>query len=223
MTRVAHASEKWGRLMLEQFLRDNRDELIQRTRRKVAGRPSPPVDPSELEHGVPLFLSQLSTALADQGTGGTEDSLGASHSAKPAISASAARHGLDLLKFGFTIEQVVHDYGDVCQAVTELAEERCATLSVVEFQTLNQCLDNAIAGAVTSWSDERYRTRAHSSGASDLSQAAFTGDIGALLDTAIMAFDVVLGGKVAVGGSTGMLLRRTLAEARARIDKVEAP
>ena len=144
-------------MTLDQFLRDNRTELIKRTRAKVAGRSAPPDNTTELEHGVPLFLSQLSATLEDQGLGGPDHSARASHAAHPTIGESAAVHGRDLLKFGFTIEQVVHDYGDVCQAVTELAEERGATLSIAEFHTLNRCLDNAIAGAVSSWSQERDR------------------------------------------------------------------
>src|ERR1700728_4692252 len=128
-------------MTLDGFLKDNRAHLIKRTRAKVAARSSPPVDPNELEHGVPLFLSQLSVALQQQGPGGVTRSAEASHDAHPAIGESAALHGRDLLKFGFTIEQVVHDYGDVCQAVTELAEERSATVSVAEFHTLNRCLD----------------------------------------------------------------------------------
>jgi len=33
----------------------------------------------------------------------------------------AKEHGRELLHHGFTIEQVVHDYGDLCQSVTDLA------------------------------------------------------------------------------------------------------
>jgi hypothetical protein len=210
-------------MTLDQFLKDNRGELIRRTRGKVAARSSPPADPTELEHGVPLFLSQLSTALEDQGLGGTNDSVRVSHSANPAINEGAARHGRELLKFGFSIEQVVHDYGDVCQAVTELAEERDVNLSIAEFHTLNRCLDNAIAGAVASWSDERDRARAAASGDSDKSPAAFTGGLGKLIDKARMSLDVILQGRVAVGGATGMLFQRTLAEMRALIDEAAAP
>ena len=47
------------------------------------------------------------------------------------------------------MSQVVHDYGDVCQAITELALERKAPITVKEFHTLNRCLDTAIAEAVT--------------------------------------------------------------------------
>jgi AbrB family looped-hinge helix DNA binding protein len=60
-------------------------------------------------------------------------------------------HGRDLLVQGFTLEQVVRDYGDVCQAVTNLAFETNASIEVEEFRTFNRCLDDAIAGAVTKY------------------------------------------------------------------------
>jgi hypothetical protein len=203
-------------MTLEQFLKDNRTELIKRTRAKVAGRSSPPVDPTELEHGVPLFLSQLSATLQKQGPDGTNGSTRASHAAQPAIGESAAVHGRDLLKFGFSIEQVVHDYGDVCQAVTELAEERGTTLSIAEFHTLNRCLDDAIAGAVSSWSQERDRKQA------DKTSDKVLRALGTLVDQAKTTFDVLRDGRVAAGGATGNLLLRALAEMRAVIDKADA-
>jgi hypothetical protein len=203
-------------MTLYQFLKENRGELIRRTRTKVASRSSPPVNPDELEHGVPLFLSQLSAALEDEGLGKTTDATRLSHAAHPAIGTSAALHGLDLLRFGFTIDQVVHDYGDVCQAVTELAEERKATLSIAEFHTLNRCLDNAIAGAVTSWSDERDRTRL------DKPERVLIRDLGKLLEQAKTIFNVLREGRVAVGGATGTLLNRALVEMRELLDKAES-
>ena len=73
--------------------------------------------------------------------------------------ATTRKHGHDLLKQGFTIEQVVHDYGDVCQSITELAVELGAPISTEDFRTLNRCLDNAIAGAVTEFTLEQGVTR----------------------------------------------------------------
>jgi hypothetical protein len=203
-------------MTLDQFLKDNRAELIQRARTKVAGRSSPPCLPTELEHGVPLFLSQLSDTLEDQGTGGTERSTRASHDARPAINEAAARHGRDLLKLGFTIDQVVHDYGDVCQAVTELAEERDATLSIAEFHTLNQCLDNAIAGAVSSWSEERDFARADKT---DKTSGTFARDISRHVEQIKTLFDILCEGRVGVGGATGALLQRALLDMRALVDE----
>jgi hypothetical protein len=144
---------------LEAFLSDNRAEIIKRTRAKVASRSSPQTSAIELDYGVPMFLSQLSPRLKEtaEGKDGRGEAPTHSPSETPAISQSAGEHGLRLLKFGFTMEQVVHDYGNACQANTDLAQELGATLSIVDFQTLNRCLDNAIAGAVTSWSQQRER------------------------------------------------------------------
>jgi len=49
----------------------------------------------------------------------------------------------------------VHDYGDLCQSITELAEEQRAAITVAEFGELNIRLDNAIAGAVTEFARQR--------------------------------------------------------------------
>jgi hypothetical protein len=130
-------------VVLHEFIAVNRDEIIQRCRAKVATRLIPPPTEVEIDHGVPVFLEQLRNALR----------LGETTS--PEISKSAIRHGHDLLRQGFTVSQVVHDYGDVCQAITELAVETNAPISTNDFRTLNRCLDDAIAGAVTQYGRER--------------------------------------------------------------------
>jgi hypothetical protein len=127
--------------MLHEFLTVYRDAIIARTRAKLVGRPWPSASTRELEHGVPLFLSQLSETLRRE--------VSATPFAPNAIGASATQHGADLLALGFSLSEVVHEYGDVCQAVTELALEHHAPLTTEEFHTLNRCLDTAIAEAVT--------------------------------------------------------------------------
>src|SRR4051812_34469610 len=111
--------------MLYEFIERNREELLRRCRAKVAARTSPAPTEAELEHGIPLFLDQLAAALR----------LGLSDS--PDIANSASLHGHDLLRRGFTVSQVVHDYGDVCQSITDLAVETQAPLSTEDFRTLN--------------------------------------------------------------------------------------
>lgn len=54
--------------MLHEFVTSNRDELIRRCRSKVSKRDSPPVTPTELEHGVPLVLEQLGRCVARRKT-----------------------------------------------------------------------------------------------------------------------------------------------------------
>src|SRR6202023_2773778 len=71
------------------------------------------------------------------------------------IGRAAALHGTELLRRGYSIDQVVHDYGDVCQSVTALAVEQAIPISTDEFRTLNRCLDDAIADAVASFGSGR--------------------------------------------------------------------
>ena len=147
--------------MLHTFLTANRVLLIDRCRSKVAQRPAPKATVTELEHGIPLFLDQLIKTLKVEQTSEPMRSRkvsGPSGGGKPILSEigeTAARHGRELLRSGFTVDQVVHDYGDLCQAITALAIELEAPIAVDEFQTLNRCLDNAIADAVTEFGYQR--------------------------------------------------------------------
>ena len=127
--------------MLFEFIVLNREEIVARTRTKVRGRPWPSVSDQEIEHGVPLFLTQLADTLRLETT--------AEPFSSDAVGATATRHGAELLAAGFNVAQVVHDYGDICQAITEIAIEQHAPITVEEFHTLNRCLDTAIAEAVT--------------------------------------------------------------------------
>ena len=73
---------------------------------------------------------------------------------------SAALHGRELLHKGYTIEQVVHDYRDLCQAVTDLAFEVGKSIETDEFRTLNRCLDNTSCATTSTrrcWRSARSR------------------------------------------------------------------
>src|SRR5690242_10517042 len=146
--------------MLHEFLTWNRAELIKRCRAKVSQRPIPPVTPLELEHGVPLFLDQLIQALRHEQENPAMRNAAMTAPARktPAFLESkrtSALHGKEQLQQGYTVDQVVHGYGDVCQAITELAKERAAEVTIDEFHTFNRVLDSAIADAVTSYVHHR--------------------------------------------------------------------
>ncbi len=200
--------------MLLEFISKNRSELIRRTREKVRSRSSPRATPEELESGVPLFLSQFTDLLAATHVllDAHVDKMSA---ATPALG-RAAKHGNELLKRGFTIAQVVHDYGDVCQAITELAGEQKAQFSTAEFHLLNLCLDNAIAEAVTEYSRQREQNIAD---AEVERLGYFAHELRNHLSTATMAFQVLRGGTVAIGGSTGAVLERSLTGLRDVVDR----
>jgi len=193
--------------MLHEFVTTHREAIVARTREKLTHRPWPTASTSELEHGVPLFLTQLSETLRCESTTTPYE--------PDAIGASAARHGADLLALGFTVSQVVHDYGDVCQAVTELALENHAPITTEEFHTLNRCLDTAIAEAVT----EHARVTAELKSVEEVERLGqLTHEIRDKLNTALFAFHALKRGAVAINGSTGAVLGRSLMGLRALVD-----
>ena len=198
--------------MLHEILTTYRDEIIARTRAKVATRAAPQPTPSELEHGVPLFLEQLVETLRSE-----QDAP--DRPVSSVIGDSAKRHGDELRQAGFTVAQVVHDYGNICQAVTELAVERELPIATAEFRTLNRCLDDAIAGAVTEYA--RLTERSLSNQRTER-LGFFAHELRNLLSPALLAFEVLKGGSVAIGGSTGAILGRSLMRLRDLINRALA-
>ena len=193
--------------MFYEFITLNRDAIIAKTRLKVSTRAWPPASTVELENGVPLFLTQLAETLRLEDTSAPFSST--------AIGTSATQHGSDLLALGFTVSQVVHDYGDICQAVTELADELKAPITASEFHILNRCLDTAIADAVT----EHARVTAADVLTDELERVGrLMHEVRNNLNTALFAFDVLKRGTVGVGGSTGAVLGRSLVAMRTFVD-----
>jgi signal transduction histidine kinase len=195
------------RHMLKEFIAVNRDEIIRRCRAKVARRSMPPVTPAEIDHGVPLFLDQLVDVLRTHG------------SSTATIRTTSVLHGHDLQLQGLTVGQVVHDYGDVCQSITELAMETDAPISADDFRNLNRCLDDAIASAVTEFGRERGQSHEERETANLERLGFFTHELRNLTHTAMVALDVLQVGNVGVNGSTGAVLRRSLVGLTTLIDK----
>jgi hypothetical protein len=203
--------------MLHDFLAANHQDLITRCRSKAKLRFEPSLDPEAIDHGVPMFLHQLENILRfEQSTDERQESESRPDPTptRSEIGRAAALHGSELLRLGFTVDQVVHGYGDVCQAVTGLAVEKHKTISADEFRTLNRCLDNAIADAVSAYA----RSGAHVDGARAGSLAGrldeFAEEHLRLIDIASNAYAAIKTGNVGMGGATGALLVHALEELR---------
>ncbi len=223
--------------MLHQFLTTHRELLIarceQQSRRRYASEADTDTetdtDAADLAFGIPLFLDQLIKTLrveqtcgsaAGQAVSGPVGGESPTTRNKSEIGTSATLHGRELSYHGFTIDQVVHEYGDLCQVITGLAVELDSSIHTEEFKTLNRCLDNGIADAVTEFSFQRDLVNVEREG------AALNERLGVLahelrnhLNTATLAFSLVKSGKVAVAGATGLVLERSLVGLRNLIDR----
>ena len=212
--------------MLHEFLTANRAELVERCRSKVAERSETSVPTVELEHGISLFLDQLTRTLQIEQTNTPLRSRtvsGPSGGENPDFSemgTSAAKHGRELMQEGVTIDQVVHDYGDLCQAITDLAFERNIPIEVDEFRTFNRCLDNAIAGAVSAYSTIR-ESLLSSQGIEELDERIGTiaHKLRNEIHTATLALSAIRAGRVGLGGATGAVLDRCLIRLRTLVDR----
>ncbi|HLF12313.1 MAG TPA: HAMP domain-containing sensor histidine kinase [Gammaproteobacteria bacterium] len=211
--------------MLHEFLTTNRVELIDRCKAKVAQRPAPTTPDAEFEHGIPVLIDQLVKTLQMEQVSKPEQRLAVSgpSAKKPEvteISKTAMLHGRELLEQGFTVDQVVHDYGNLCQAVTELAFKNGAPIEVDEFRTLNRCLDDAIAGAVTEFSDRRdSSTIDRGTQALNERLGSLAHELRNLIHTATLAVTVIKAGNVGLQGATGAVLDRSLIGLRNLIDR----
>ena len=213
--------------MLHEFLTANRQTLITRCRAKVAKRTAPRPSDAELQHGVPLFLEQLVKTLRLEQTSTPLESRKVSGPSEPGktpvfseIGMTAAKHGSELLRQGFTVDQVVHDYGDLCQAITELAVEQDAPVTIDEFRTLNRCLDNAIADAVTEFGRQR-DTLISTEGTQAMGErlGSVAHELRNLLNSAMLAVEAIKGGDVGMAGAVGAVLDRSLIGLRNAIDR----
>ncbi|HUP97824.1 MAG TPA: HAMP domain-containing sensor histidine kinase [Usitatibacter sp.] len=207
--------------MLHTFLEDNRGELIARCRAKVAKRLAPRPTPAELEQGIPLFLTQLVETLRieEAPVAANDPESGGARAVNLRIAAGATRQGRQVLQHGLAVDQAVHGYGDLCQAVTELAMERKTELSAGEFNTLNRCLDNAIADAVTEFGRERdvMRTRAGNR-ALGASLGVVTHELRSHVNAAMLAFSAIKAGGVGLRGATAAMVDKSLVGLRNLID-----
>ena len=127
---------------------------------------------------------------------------------------------------GYTLSHVVHAYGAMCQTITEISTTKKFPISTSEFHDLNQCLDVAIAGAVTEYQSLR---DTHESDREIKSLGILAHEMRNALTSASISYQLIKKGTVGLGGNTGRLLEtslkraeelinRTLTEVRLRVD-----
>jgi hypothetical protein len=179
--------------MLHEILKDNRAALIGRCRRTASA-----------SHSIPLILDQLVEALAGEQRFPTlaVQTIRGDSADPPAwrdssgTSATALR-GAEIHKLGDTLARLVHDYGDLCQAFTDVAMESHAGITVKELDTFNRVLQDSIANALSA-----FRVRNP--------QGSVAKESRNLLDAALEALDVLKSGEVGLMGPTSALIEQSL-------------
>lgn len=202
--------------MLYEFMSENREWLLERCKKYREARTQVSSD-NRTDEAIATFLDQLIASLKiEQGNANvhaTEDISG-SNIGVPThfdIGTAATQHGKSMERLGFSVNDVVHSYGDLCHAVVERAIEQGKSFTVPEFRMLNRCLDNAVASAVTEFS-YHHEVGLANSYSTDESQrlGAVANELRNQLGTATLAVAAIKTRELTLGGTTGAILERSL-------------
>ncbi len=117
--------------MLAQFLETHRQEILKLTQAKTEKLAGSLSSSAELESSLPFFFEHLIEFLKATQQGPVEEQ----------IVTDASEHGRELLRLNYTLSHVVHAYGAMCQAITELSVKAGLKISAQDFNHLNLCLD----------------------------------------------------------------------------------
>ncbi|MEP6800849.1 MAG: HAMP domain-containing sensor histidine kinase [Acidobacteriota bacterium] len=214
--------------MLHEFLALHRAELIARSRSAGGRRLSPAATEPEIEHGMSLLLDQLIRTLRRErapeqvpGPAGSGLSVADGTDADLSeIAEGAARHGRELLQDAFSVEQLVHYYGDLRMAITDLAYESHEAIATEELRTLHLCLDVAIGAAVSEYNFQRdFISQSKQAHALNERLGFLAHELRNLLNSATLAIAAIKAADVKLGGATGAVLDRSLIGMRHLIDQ----
>ncbi len=232
--------------MLKEFLAENESEILKLTEGKTLELSGVRPTSVQLKQGLPIFFKQLLSVLAAEAAGTDEKNeidkpaliKAANESDEPAL-AKASLHpqdakmaveagiqGKELFRLGYTFSHVVHAYGSMCQAITQIATEKKATITPAEFNNLNRCLDVAIAGAVTEYQSVH---NTHEKGLQIKHLGFLAHELRNSLSIVTTSLQLIQRGTVGFGGSTAEVLNnglknmaelidRSLAEVRLSVD-----
>jgi signal transduction histidine kinase len=185
--------------MLHELLSEYRDEIVARCERKLRERrPDRPSD--ELVNSIPGFLDEL--IAAERRLAGFPAST-----TLPEESEYSRLHGEQRFRTGYDIGELPLDYGTISETIAELAMEHHMALDGPSYKLLNECIDNAVAAAIS-----EYFTLSHES--AEQGVAEWIGSLGHELRnaaaSATMAFSAIQSGQVGLHSRTAAVLERSL-------------
>ena len=221
--------------MLYDFLRKHQKDILALTEKKTLELAGDHPSSDQLKRGLPIFLKQVIEvihqagdpsdappkdleAIARAADKGDEPAMAeaARQPEEAELAKSAGLHGAELLRLGYTLSHVVHAYGAMCQAVTEVATNKNFPIEASEFHALNRCLDVAIAGAVTEYQHLR-DTQESSREFKQPELLAY--EMRNALSTANTALQIIKDGSVGFKGATGRVLEKSMSRIEELIDR----
>lgn len=132
---------------LAMLIRRDRDALLGEWRKKVKDLPSAKhLDAPTLNDHLPALLEELAVALEERSGVTIAEAL---------REGSPRDHGLQRLKDGFDIAEVVAEYNILRDSIHDLAEANGLNLQGEAFHILNRVLDGAIGLAVETYATQR--------------------------------------------------------------------
>jgi signal transduction histidine kinase len=194
--------------MLSNFIASQRGEILAQARLRLPTGSAFDAAEVSLTFGPRVFLDQLSEALRKASLHEEIDHA--------EIRESAGRYGQDGFRRGISAANVVHEYCNLCHVITRLALERDAAIAFNEFEILNLCLEDALAGSVTAHASERER-KISDDGTERIGVLAH--EMRNVLNTAVIAFGSIRKGTVAPGGSTAAMVDRSHMRMNALIER----
>lgn len=200
--------------MLHEFLLAERDGILDLCSKKILCLAESRSSSDELERGLAIFYDELIEVLradADESREASSNGIESVHRA------AAERRGKESLKLGYSISQVVHGYGALCQAITQYVEENSSqTASAREFNRLNFCLDIAIAEAVTEFT----RGQRENAERDEVQRLGFLAhELRNALNKAVIAYQIIKAGKVGASGNTARIIENAHTQMRDIIDR----
>lgn len=227
-----------GSHLLHEFLQTNEIEILAMTENKTLELAGTGPSSKLLKKGLPIFYKQLVSILqlevtsrkkninnnknpeemvqAAKNSNEPEIAIAAGRPEEVELVESAADHGAELLRLGYTLSHVVHAYGSMCQSITELATKKNFHITAQEFHDLNQCLDVAIAGAVTKYSSQRDTQKSNS----EVEHLGFLAhELRNALNAISISHQMIKRGMVTIGGNTGQVLERGIRRMDELIDR----
>ncbi|MBC7539661.1 MAG: HAMP domain-containing histidine kinase [Bacteriovorax sp.] len=229
--------------MLYEFLKKNKEEILNLTSKKTLDLAGERPSSNELESGLPIFFEQLLDVLLLErkeheiyksesekvrtrdkasmvkAANDNDETFLAEVSGRPnevELAKAANSHGTELLRLGYKLSHVVHAYGAICQSITEIATTKKAQILPNEFHDLNRCLDIAIAGAVTGYQIDQNSQDANR----EIEHLGFLAhELRNALSSVNISFQLIKNGTVAVGGNTANIIDRGLKRIEELIDR----